>query len=127
MDRRLQGLIRPFEREIVVVARVIDLGWIVAALWISFQLFGHDWQPRNTQLALFAGVLFYFCAELCEVYRPWRGEPLQYEIASVIAAWAMVGVAVLVAGYAFKISSEYSRLAVGIWFPLTLTLPVAYR
>jgi putative colanic acid biosynthesis UDP-glucose lipid carrier transferase len=120
-------MIRPYERQLAFVARAVDVAWVVGVLWISFQLFGYEWHERNTILALVAAVLFYFSAELCRVYRSWRGESLEFEVASVVGAWSLVVVALLGAGYALKVSGEYSRLAIGTWFLLTPLVLSAWR
>lgn len=127
VKRPAGGLIRPYQRELGLLARVVDLLWVITALWMSLALHGYGWTERYTLLATVSAVLFYLSAELFNVYWDRRSDSLRSEFGTIVAAWGSIAMATLFLGYAFKVTHEYSRLAIGTWFLLVPCLLGAWR
>jgi len=121
------GFIRPYQREFLVLARVFDLLWITMALWAGLEFHSYPWEPRYTILISISSLIFLFASEIFQVYRASRTDPIRAELTAVLRAWGSSFVSVLILGYAFKITHEYSRLAVGTWFLLAPALLLVWR
>lgn len=61
------------------------------------------------------------------VYQPWRGRPLPERFAKVLLAWALSFTALVTFLVMTKSTEQYSRIWLGIWISLGLTLPVLIR
>jgi putative colanic acid biosynthesis UDP-glucose lipid carrier transferase len=83
---------------------------------------GWDWDLRHTLLAAVAAILFYLSAEALHLYDDRRSVPLRFHVRNLMVAWVTTAVAMLFIGYALKVSSMFSRVAVVTWFMLA---PVA--
>jgi putative colanic acid biosynthesis UDP-glucose lipid carrier transferase len=127
VDRPAGGFIRPYQRELGLLARAVDLAWVILALQLSMRMVGYDWSERYTLLAAVACVLFYLSAEGFNVYNDRRSAPLRFDLRNLFGAWALTIIATLALGYALKVSALYSRLAVSAWFLLTPALLGASR
>ena len=112
------GLIRPYESELGVLERVVDLVWLSGALWISLTVYGHGWVNRHSALAVLASLLFLLTSAWFEVYRDRRSDPVRKGIAALVAAWAVVVVGLLVCGYTLRVTDQYPRVVIGTWFLL---------
>ena len=115
------GFIRPYQRELVVLGRAIDLFWVIASLRVSMVVAGWDWDLRHTLLAAIAAILFYLSAEALNVYDGRRSSPLRFDLQKLLLAWTATAVSILFLGYALKVSDLYSRVAVITWFVLAPT------
>jgi putative colanic acid biosynthesis UDP-glucose lipid carrier transferase len=113
------GFIRPYQRELAVLGRAIDLVLVVTSLRVSMMVAGWDWDMRYTLLASVAATLFYLAAEAVKLYDNRRSTPLQVDLRNLLVAWTSTAVIVLFVGYALKVSDLYSRAAVMTWFVLS--------
>jgi hypothetical protein len=93
-----RGTIRPYQTEVDVASRLIDLMWISVALWIACLLCDEAWQNAHSLAAASATVLFYLFGEASGLYRPQRGEPVREEVMRLVTAWAAVVALLLFAG-----------------------------
>jgi len=119
----VRGFIRPFEHQLGVLSRAIDLTWIVLTLYVSLRLAGWGWDERYTMLAAASCALFLLAAEAANVYNNRRSAPLRFDFRNLAAGWSVTIVGVLFLAYALQVSQLYSRLGVTIWMglaPLTL-------
>ncbi|MBN2580746.1 MAG: undecaprenyl-phosphate glucose phosphotransferase [Pirellulales bacterium] len=109
--------------------RLIDGASILAGLWIASR-YAH-WLP--SQFFLEAGVLamivYGAVAELCGIYRSWRGASTRREIVAALLTWGVTLLLVTMGGFFFKRlqHEQVSRLAVFIWFLATPVLMVGGR
>jgi putative colanic acid biosynthesis UDP-glucose lipid carrier transferase len=127
VDRSATGLVRPYDRELRVITRAIDLAWVALSLRASLLLSGWQWDERYTLLAAVSCVAFYLFAEGCNVYNDRRSAPLRFDLQNILAAWLFSVVTILFVGYVFKVSDLYSRVAVTIWFVATPLALSAWR
>jgi len=106
-------MIRPYMRELSWLERIADLLLATGMLWLSNTLYGYPWSTDYSLAASVIALLFYLTAEALGLYRSWRSEPLRREIAQLLLVWLVVGVMILLLGYATKSTQQYSRLAFG--------------
>jgi putative colanic acid biosysnthesis UDP-glucose lipid carrier transferase len=121
------GFIRPYQRELAVLGRAIDLVLVVTSLRVSMLLAGWDWDMRHTVLASVSAVLFYLSAEAVKLYDNRRSTPLPVDLRNLLLAWTATAVIVLFVGYTLKVSDMYSRAAVLSWFVLAPTALAIWR
>jgi putative colanic acid biosynthesis UDP-glucose lipid carrier transferase len=126
-ERPAGGFIRPYEHQLGLLTRAVDLFWVTLALLVGVQAVGRPWHDRYSLLAAIGCVAFLLAAEIVALYPASRGATLRTESTQVAAAWCAVVGATLFLGYAFKVTAFYSRLAVGFWFVLAPALLVAWR
>jgi putative colanic acid biosynthesis UDP-glucose lipid carrier transferase len=122
-----RGTIRPYQTEVDVASRLIDLMWISVALWIACLLCDESWQNAHSLAAASATVLFYLFGEASGLYRPQRGEPVREEVMRLVTAWAAVVALLLFAGFATKTSATYSRKMMMMWTVIAPTLLWSWR
>jgi putative colanic acid biosynthesis UDP-glucose lipid carrier transferase len=122
-----RGTIRPYQTEVDVASRLIDLMWISVALWAACLLCDESWQNAHSLAAASATVLFYLFGEASGLYRPQRGEPVREEVMRLVTAWAAVIALLLFAGFATKTSATYSRKMMMLWTFFAPTLLWSWR
>jgi undecaprenyl-phosphate glucose phosphotransferase len=127
VERPAGGFIRPYESQLLVLSRLVDISWVTTSLWLSLHLYSYHWKPPYTILAGIAAALFYFSTEVFSVYRAARTDSLRSELGRVVAAWLAVAIGTLFLGYATKTTQVYSRLAISTWFLLTPLMLGAWR
>ena len=116
------GFIRPYQRQLVVLGRAIDLFWVIASLRVSMLIAGWDWDQRHTLLSAVAAIIFYLSAEALHLYDDRRSHALRFDLRNLLMAWSATAITILFLGYALKVSDLYSRSAVITWFALAPTV-----
>ena len=125
MDRKISispNMLEPFHR-------IIDIGVGIFTLLALYNIFSPEsFSSRPTYLALLVAVtaaLGLVAFHIGGVYRDWAGSDIIQECNRIIAAVLLVFGGLLLSGYAFKVSSVYSRrvvLAAMILWPALLCL-----
>ena len=103
-----------------VAHRLMDALIIVLGLWSCVEILGVSWSSHYAAVALLATVLFMVGAESTDLYHFWRQMPVLY-------VWVLVGVGLLIVGYATKSTSDFSRLAMSLWAVGTPLGLIGYR
>jgi putative colanic acid biosysnthesis UDP-glucose lipid carrier transferase len=116
------GFIRPYQRQLVVLGRAIDLVWVIASLRVSLALSGWNWDQRYTLLAAVTAIIFYLSAEAFHLYDDRRSHAISYDLRNLLATWTTTMFVILFLGYALKVSDMYSRAAVITWSVLSPTI-----
>ncbi len=75
--------------------------------------------PRFALVGLLVLLTFYLVSEFVGLYRSWRGISLHNELFQVLLTWGISILLILLLGYLFKRSEEFSRLVAGLWILLT--------
>ncbi|GAB4210584.1 MAG: exopolysaccharide biosynthesis glycosyltransferase VpsL [Sandaracinaceae bacterium] len=119
--------LRPSGDEAGALTRLAD-GTGIALSYLA-PLLGYDpyWRPIDTIAVLLAILLFGVFGNAMGLYRGFRGVPLLTEIGRVCAAWALTASSLLIVGFFFKETEEFSRVVVTSWFVLAPTLVGAVR
>jgi putative colanic acid biosynthesis UDP-glucose lipid carrier transferase len=109
------GFIRPYQRQLVVLGRAIDLVWVIVSLRVSLALAGWQWDQRYTLLGAGVAIIFYLSAEAFHLYDDRRSHALSYDLRNLGATWTTTMFVILVVAYVLKVSDMYSRAAVITW------------
>jgi putative colanic acid biosynthesis UDP-glucose lipid carrier transferase len=110
-----RGTIRPYQTEVDVASRLVDMFWISATLWIACTLFGESWQTYHSLASAAATIAFYLFGEASGLYRPQRGEPVREEITRLATVWMAVVTVLLLLAFLTKTSATFSRKMMGVW------------
>jgi Undecaprenyl-phosphate glucose phosphotransferase len=104
--------------------RGADLAIICGAAAVVHWLYLSGADPEFTRQYVLATLLGMFGAGLVfhwnGVYRLQGLSAGQLKLGKVAASWSLVILGLIVAGFLFKISSNFSRLWVGVWFTVAL-------
>jgi putative colanic acid biosynthesis UDP-glucose lipid carrier transferase len=91
------------------------------ALTCTLHLHTH-WSSAYTMAALLAVLAFNMFGEMNALYRTWRGSSRREELLTAAWCWLLVIPVLLFAAFATKMSDEFSRVVVVLWF---VTAPAA--
>lgn len=122
-----RGFIRPYESGFGLLFRLLDGFWIFAALWVVAKFYAVSWGYSYGMAAAIAIVAFNFIAEHKHLYRSWRGDSIRDEAGQILWSWLYVTMALLLLGFALKVSADYSRVVVLIWFALAPAALLVWR
>ena len=109
--------------------RVFDLLIIILAGFIAHYVRLNTFE-LNEVYKLFLLVVVFGSAvifPLFELYKPWRGMSIWLEIRELILAWMSVVALALAFAYFSKTGAEYSRLWIGYWILISISLLVGGR
>lgn len=113
-----EGYIRRHQRLISLIQLVLDALLISLAFLLAYQFYqGSIWQmPASYRLCLLLGVLFFYVAAVSTgLYRSWRGDQLLRHYSATVQTWAMAVLALVILGWALKVSDHFSRVVMGSW------------
>ena len=116
MDNTLGGHIRPYESELNFLKHAVDGFLIVLTLLIACLLYLEMWDQKYTNAAILGVTLFYIAAKINNLYLSARYKRVSQEITPLLYAWSATVAGLLFLGYMFKITQEYSRVVLGLWF-----------
>ena len=121
-----KGLTSEHALELAALYRLIDAIIIGASLWALASYNELD-NLLYSNLALIAVVLFAIVGEICGIYRSWRGSGYLRIFLYTNLAWILTLVILLVVGFVFKQTAQFSRLLLGTWMVLAGGLLVTWR
>ena len=113
------SVLKPYGRIVAAFQRLLDAGLIAGGLYAASAALEHEWSMLLTLAALVAVAAFALLGEANRLYGSWRLGSLDDEFAAVFKVWGLTCVAVVVGAFLAKVSSNYSRLAIVIWFAIT--------
>jgi putative colanic acid biosynthesis UDP-glucose lipid carrier transferase len=105
-----------------IVLRVADIAFITLVLHGSLLLVGQSTTDMAFLLTTTALLYFQLGARFWNLYGSWQLLPLREEARQLGIVWFAVLSALLATGFALHVTSDYSRLALGIW---ALTVPIS--
>jgi len=99
------------------IMRFIDPLLVALAAWLAYPLAQQTFiLPEHYQEAIIHAVLITVIVfNACNVYEQWRGESFAVEIRTVLFAWGVVLISMLLLSTATKTTILYSRLWMGFW------------
>lgn len=123
-------LIRPHRSILAIYYRLMDAVWVIFALWLvaffsPYPWSEHPWTQWYSFAAACAVGLFYLSAEYNGLYVSARSMSLRQELFKIWWAWLGVVLGLLLLGFSIKVSAEYPRRVVLVWFftvPLLLCI-----
>jgi putative colanic acid biosynthesis UDP-glucose lipid carrier transferase len=122
-----RGIIRPYQTEVDIAARLADPVLICLALGISCLFSDESFGSAETLAAAVGSVLFLMFGEAGGVYRRVRGETVQQEVLRLFTTWLGVVAVLLLAGFLTKTTAVYSRLTMTGWVFAAPTLLFVWR
>lgn len=127
MRVRLSSPVFPYLSRLADGVMLVLAGWFAALAWQWIE--GNGTIPFFTEpyLLLTTAGAFLHMAFVGNLYRSWRGETLLSILIGVIEHWFMVAVVLLIWLFAFKSSSDYSRLWFGLWVGVGVIMISAQR
>ena len=122
-----QGHIRRHESDIDILRRIIDGLIIIGSLILASWLYNTPWSDKYTIAAILGLVLFYLLSKINYVYTASRYRSMTQEIKPIIITWVGVISGLLILAYMAKITADYSRVTLGLWFVITPSLLILFR
>ncbi len=116
MENTLGGHIRAYESELNIIKHGVDGFLIIASLVLACRVYLGVWEPKYTNAAISSVALFYIAAKINNLYLSSRYKRVSQEITPLLYAWSATVAGLLFLGYMFKITQEYSRIVLGLWF-----------
>lgn len=121
------GMIKPHHSKLVFVSRLIDSTLILISLYLAMQIYGIEINAQYLLLGVISVVSFSVFSEGLKVYSSLRVASLQTIATPVLINWSLVVFVCLGLAYFTKVSSDFSRVVVGIWLLLTPFVLVMFR
>jgi putative colanic acid biosynthesis UDP-glucose lipid carrier transferase len=125
MANPARGNIRAYESELDIFKWIVDGALIALTLPLASLLYKQAWSEKYTLLAIAAVIIFYVTAKINNLYTSSRYRLLTQEITPLLVAWFSVISGLLLLGYMLRITEDYSRVVLGLWFvgvPIVLVL-----
>ena len=123
---------RPDRSFLGVIYRLSDAACIVLALVLSSLISPYPWYESQWQmLYLFASAcaigLYFLVAEYQGLYLAARGTTIGHELRQIVWTWLIVLSGLLLLAYAIKVSADYPRRVMLIWFALVPVIIFSWR
>lgn len=122
-----RGRVRSYYSKIVMFSRAADAAFIGFSLWLISFINDVSLSERYGILVIFTVGLFFFFAQVYDLYRSWRGASMRQEATRLWLAWLGVILGLLLLAYITKTSEVYSRRVILSWFALTPLLLTFWR
>lgn len=111
------GLVRPHSSKVGFIHRLLDVAVILISLAVSLQLtHGLELSGQYAQAGVWAALIFLMIGGAMHLYASWRLMPVHAAVTATLLAWLWTALAMLVLAFLCKTSSEFSRLAMLLWF-----------
>ncbi|OLQ86417.1 undecaprenyl-phosphate glucose phosphotransferase [Vibrio panuliri] len=124
---RESGIIKRHGDELIIAYRIMDIAFIITTILIASYLYTGVWNIHYVLATSIAVVSYSVLAELLGVYNPSLASSLRQTIAPILLAWLCAIGFVLVLGFGFKITDQFSRVALSCWFIATPIFLTSYR
>lgn len=113
------GLVRPYHSFISFAQQTIDLTIVAGCLYLSVICFDGHWSLLYSTTALISSLLYFVFARQQSLYHSWRGESIRSELWGILKTWGSVFTTLLVLAFVDKLTQDFSRKIIGLWFFMT--------
>ncbi|MDH5232556.1 MAG: undecaprenyl-phosphate glucose phosphotransferase [Gammaproteobacteria bacterium] len=127
MNQAKSGLIRPHAGKLSFLYRLLDITLIVCSLYVIAMIYGVQWSEVYSLASMTVVALMLFFSSRNELYRSWRVTGVYRELWALYTTWAKVLLGLLVFAFIFKLTSQYSRVTIGLWALVAPTLMTVSR
>ena len=111
-----------------LLLKALDMVLIYASLFMLTLFFPYiEWVSGYKLLALLSILIYLFAAESVHLYQSWRGVDFTLLVKRVLIIWFVTVTCLMILGYISKVTAEYSRILVSIWFILVPILLLLWR
>lgn len=121
------SVLKPLSGVVSVLQRVVDACLIVIALYCANRALGHEWSQLDMIASAVAVAVFLAGAELRKLYESQRLASMDDEFRGVLVAWSATCCLLVIAAFLAKVSSNYSRIEMLVWFLTTPALLMGSR
>lgn len=125
-----KSILKSYSGIINLLSRFTDPMAVVISALLAYSLRFNDYPdlPASYRtLVLFAVLCVFIVFPLFGMYVSWRGRGLLKQARAIIFAWFTVVLLMIVILFGLKISSDFSRLWLGLWMVLGLLLLLFFR
>lgn len=127
MQNKPSGMIRAHSPKLEFSYQISDA--VIIGLTLLFALYAHGIN-LNEQYALpflISIICFSFFGRGLGIYCSQRGVSLKQLIWPILTAWIISVAMLILLGFLFKVSSEYSRIAMTVWFFSSISCIIIWR
>jgi len=122
-----KGLIKDHQNSFAALYRLLDFAVFQSLLLLVLRVNDIAYSQDYFLLGLIGSLGFTLIAESASLYRSWRTGFFKQRIFCCLAAWSAGVASVLTFLFFSKTSVEFSRLALGLWFFVSLVTLVGWR
>ena len=119
--------IRSMESSFVWLHRIMDFlipPFMLYIITLSYEL---EWVSRYQYAAILSSLLVISINQFNGLYHSWRGRSLFQGSLILIKSWLLTLTLLIMLAFILKVSEQYSRLVLSIWFLTTPALFIIYR
>ncbi|WP_395341923.1 undecaprenyl-phosphate glucose phosphotransferase [Ningiella sp. W23] len=127
MDRIKGGIIKDNSNTFGSVYRLVDICIIHASIYLATLMYQQDYSREYFMLALIGSIGFALIAESFSLYRSWRVGAFAEITFYTLVSWSLAGALVVVGLFFTKMSEDFSRVVLGIWFLVGFTGLIGWR
>ena len=121
------GRIRPFDGQVLEIARGLDVLLVVGSLWVVCRIGNIDWQSHHAVHGWLAGLLFMLVGGVSDVYRSWRSERMLLELSRVFGCWVVAAACTEFLMHMLGTSGGMPRTLAWPWFIAALVALSGWR
>ena len=115
----IKGVMRQYHTWLSLGQRLMDIAIVFLVLVLLSHMYLGEFAKPYQMVAILAAVLTWISMGALDVYRAWRGSSLWQLIRTLLLGWLLVVFALIVLAWASKLSEDYSRIVMGVWFVVT--------
>ena len=119
--------IRNIESSFVWLHRLADLFIPSLTLYLVIIAYDIEWITRYQNTGGWTGVLMIAFNQFNGLYRSWRGRSLFQDTIILIKSWLLVWALLILLIFMLKISDQFSRFVLSVWFITTPLALILYR
>ncbi len=118
MPSRSGGLIRPHHFTFATLHRMLDSAIVLFALVAAANAYDGEMNTGYWLAGLLAVLGLQVAGEVTQVYASWRVYSLRQELSELALACIVVGALLVTAAFLAKLSEQYSRVVMVLWWTL---------
>lgn len=127
MDRIRSGLIKDNTNTFGSVYRLIDMCIIHLSIYLATVIYQQPYTREYFMLALIGALAFALIAESFALYRSWRVGSFKEIAFYTFVSWSMSAALIVIGLFFTKLSDDFSRIILGIWFVAGIMGLVGWR
>lgn len=110
----------------IIIKRFVDITVPIAIIYLSAMIYDVQWDDKYTIVGLLGGFTFAFANQVFGTYENWRTRSMSESITLVFKTWGTTLLIIMLAGFMFKRTEEFSRVVLTLWSLMTfITLSAA--
>ncbi|SHF75924.1 undecaprenyl-phosphate glucose phosphotransferase [Vibrio gazogenes] len=119
--------IKYYGEESSVGFKVVDIFVISMILFLVSESYLDGFTTIYQLILSFFAVVYFVISDVAGVYRPYKYLSFKQNFFAIVMTWSVCVALSLIVAFFLKISEDYSRLVIGLWFGLTPFFLVGWR